>query len=76
MQPNKVLGAEVVAVRRARNERGGDARLVQSHSGTLSDKEIEMMRHSFTLMAGAFRVQGLGRGGGWVVQGQVFENLG
>ena len=51
-QPNRVLGGEVVAVRKARGERGGDVKLVQTHSGTLSDKEIEMLRHSFTLMAG------------------------
>jgi len=52
MQPNRVLGAEVASVRRARGEQGGDVRLVQIHSGTLSGKEIEMLRHSFTLMAG------------------------
>lgn len=53
MQPNRVLGSEVASVRKARGERGGDVKLVQVHSGTLSDREIEMLRHSFTLMAGA-----------------------
>ncbi|GAX83590.1 hypothetical protein CEUSTIGMA_g11015.t1 [Chlamydomonas eustigma] len=50
-QPNKVLGVEVVALRKLRTELGGDMKLVQVHSGTLSDREIEMLRHSFTLMA-------------------------
>ncbi|KAL6761983.1 hypothetical protein V8C86DRAFT_3087862 [Haematococcus lacustris] len=51
-QPNKVLGAQVVAVRRQRATSTNAAmRSVQANSGTLSDKDLEMLRHSFTLMA-------------------------
>uniref|UniRef100_A0A7R9V367 MORN repeat-containing protein 3 n=1 Tax=Chlamydomonas euryale TaxID=1486919 RepID=A0A7R9V367_9CHLO len=50
-QPNKVLSGEVVAVRAARAAGPRDARLVQDHSGTLGAKQIQMLRHSFTLMA-------------------------
>lgn len=52
LQPNKVLAEQVVVVRRARAEGTKAVRLVQAHSGTLSHKDIEMLRHSFILMAG------------------------
>eukprot|EP00195_Chlamydomonas_chlamydogama_P011884 CAMPEP_0202890548 /NCGR_PEP_ID=MMETSP1392-20130828/910_1 /ASSEMBLY_ACC=CAM_ASM_000868 /TAXON_ID=225041 /ORGANISM="Chlamydomonas chlamydogama, Strain SAG 11-48b" /LENGTH=466 /DNA_ID=CAMNT_0049574137 /DNA_START=156 /DNA_END=1559 /DNA_ORIENTATION=+ len=51
LQPNKVLATQVVTVRKARTEGSKDLKQVQSTSGTLTDKEIEMLRHSFTLMA-------------------------
>ncbi len=52
-QPSKVLGPEVVAARHARLKQGDvKLRAVQEHCGTLSDRELEMLRHSYTLMAG------------------------
>mmetsp|Transcript_12168 Transcript_12168/g.21804 ORF Transcript_12168/g.21804 Transcript_12168/m.21804 type:complete len:543 (-) Transcript_12168:277-1905(-) len=51
-QPNKVLALQVANVRRDRQELGNVAlRAVQSSSGTLSRRDIEMLRHSFTLLA-------------------------
>lgn len=50
-QPNKVLASQVVAVRRARADGSKALREVQATSGTLTEREIEMLRHSYTLMA-------------------------
>ncbi len=47
-----MLAEQVVVVRRARAEGTKAVRLVQAHSGTLSHKDIEMLQHSFILMAG------------------------
>lgn len=52
LQPNKVLAGELVDVRKGRTEGSKDLKALQSSSGSLSDKEIEMLRHSYTLMAG------------------------
>eukprot|EP00798_Chlamydomonas_sp_ICE-L_P025200 gene25200-10840_t len=52
LQPNKVLGEQLVGVRKGRTEGTKDLKAVQGNSGSLSDKEIEMLRHSYTLMAG------------------------
>jgi hypothetical protein len=48
-----VLGPQMVAARHQRLQQGdAQLRAVQEHCGTLSDRELEMLRHSFTLMAG------------------------
>ncbi len=47
-----MLAAQVVAVRRARQQAGSKAlQAAQAASGTLSERDIEMLRHSYTLMA-------------------------
>ncbi|KAG2443898.1 hypothetical protein HXX76_002238 [Chlamydomonas incerta] len=52
LQPAKVLAQQVVAVRRGRQLGGSKAlAAVQAASGTLAERDIEMLRHSFTLMA-------------------------
>ncbi|GFR43800.1 hypothetical protein Agub_g4924, partial [Astrephomene gubernaculifera] len=52
LQPSKVLAEQVVAVRRGRQQGGSRMlRAVQAASGNLSERDIEMLRHSFTLMA-------------------------
>ncbi|EFJ41153.1 hypothetical protein VOLCADRAFT_98941 [Volvox carteri f. nagariensis] len=52
LQPSKVLAEQVVAVRRDRQQGGSKAlRAVQAASGNLSERDIEMLRHSYTLMA-------------------------
>jgi hypothetical protein len=52
-QPNRVLGERVVDVHKARSEASSAAiRLVNESSGTLSHKELEMLRHAYTLIAG------------------------
>ncbi|KAG2498462.1 hypothetical protein HYH03_003716 [Edaphochlamys debaryana] len=50
-QPAKVLAEQVVAVRRDRAHGSKALRAVQAASGTLSERDIEMLRHSYTLMA-------------------------
>ncbi len=88
LQPNKVLGAQVVDVRRARTDSKSKilrtvqvclqraqrccllgpppwrSAVLQAHSGTLSDKDLEMLRHSFTLMAGEAPLSTLRRSAG------------
>lgn len=56
VQPNKVVAEQVVAVRGARASGRKELRAVQAASGTLSHKELEMLRHSFTLMAGRWHL--------------------
>ncbi len=52
LQPSKVLAEQVVAVRRDRQQGGSKAlQAVQVASGNLSERDIEMLRHSYTLMA-------------------------
>ena len=51
LQPNAVLAREFVTVRKARTAGSKELQHVQAASGTLSDKELEMLRHSYTLMA-------------------------
>ncbi|GLC46295.1 hypothetical protein PLESTB_000996000 [Pleodorina starrii] len=52
LQPSKVLAEQVVAVRRERQQGGSKAlKAVQAASGNLSERDIEMLRHSYTLMA-------------------------
>ncbi|GIL62825.1 hypothetical protein Vafri_16998 [Volvox africanus] len=52
LQPSKVLAEQVVSVRKDRQQGGSKAlRAVQAASGNLSERDIEMLRHSYTLMA-------------------------
>ena len=52
-QPNKVLAEQFVNTRRMRAQsRDPEISSMQAASGSLADKEIDMLRHSFSLMAG------------------------
>jgi len=52
-QPNKILGEQFIAVRKMRgNSHNREIREMQTASGSLADKEVDMIRHSFSLMAG------------------------
>lgn len=52
-QPHKVLGEQFIAVRKTRaNSQNKEIRAMQNASGSLQDKEMDMLRHSFSLLAG------------------------
>ncbi|MEW5299348.1 MAG: hypothetical protein WDW36_002374 [Sanguina aurantia] len=50
-QPNQVLAGEVVGVRTRREAGGKMLAALQEASGTLGQRQVEMLRHSFVLMA-------------------------
>jgi hypothetical protein len=48
-----VLEEQFIAVRKMRaNSHNKEIRDMQTASGSLADKEVDMLRHSFSLMAG------------------------
>jgi len=52
-QPHKLLGEQFIAVRKMRAlSHNKEIREMQTASGSLQDKEMDMLRHSFSLMAG------------------------